>query len=87
MSSEDKEPLREQGCWVCTGPEVELGMWLVHERALLWVGNGALAGEPFRLTVGSPVPVAALTGPAGVAALGRHISKLLDQGAEEFAGL
>lgn len=28
-----------------------------------------------------------LTGPAGVAALGRHISKLLDQGAEEFAGL
>lgn len=26
-----------------------------------------------------------LTGPAGVAALGRHISKLLDQGAEKFA--
>lgn len=59
MSSEDKEPLREQGCWVCTGPEVQLGMWLVHECALLWVGNGPLAGEPFRLTGGSPVPMAA----------------------------
>lgn len=51
--------MREQGCWVCTGPEVQLGMWLVYECALLWVGNGPLAGEPFRLTGGSPVPIAA----------------------------
>lgn len=58
MLSEDKEPLREQGCCVCTGPAVVLGRWVVHDRARLWVWKDPLAGEPFKLTVGSAVGAA-----------------------------
>lgn len=58
MLSEDKDPLREQGCCVCTGPEVVLGRWVVHDRARLWVWKEPLAGEPFKLTVGSPAGAA-----------------------------
>lgn len=79
------------------------------------MGKDLLAGEPFRLTVGSPAAVAApehkahnhqsvilpalaviydhidsenvQTGSAGVTALGCDIPKLLNQRAQEFAGL